>query len=282
MVSVTENTSELFEREFGGGPPLLLLHGLMASGEMFRPVIEALAAQHRLIVPDLRGHGRSAHLPGPYTTRQMAADLGHLLDRLGLETVNVLGYSHGGAVAQQFALDFPGRVRRLVLACTFAHNMLTRREHVEGFLTPWLFRLLGPRTIAETMVRSNAGGGPPLAPEVGRWLVDVLGLSGRAQMAAASHEMMAFDSRPRLKDIAAPTLVIAGAADEAVPIAHARMLAAGIPHAELRIVEGGGHFLILTHPDELMGLVKPWLEGDPLPLGALRPEASPPAPAIPA
>ena len=58
----TENISELFLREIGIGPPLLLLHGLMATGDMFRPIVPALSAQHRLIVPDLRGHGRRAHL----------------------------------------------------------------------------------------------------------------------------------------------------------------------------------------------------------------------------
>jgi 3-oxoadipate enol-lactonase len=262
----TENAPGLFVRDFGAGPPLLLLHGLMATGDLFRPVVAALATQHRLIVPDLRGHGRSAHLPGPYTPRQMATDLGHLLDDLGLGTVDVLGYSHGGAVAQQFALDHPRCLRRLVLSCTYAYNLLTPRERVEGFLTPRLIRLLGPRFLAASMLRSGAGGGPPLPPDVGRWLVDMLGSNRKAQMVAAARAMTVFDSRPRLKEIAAPTLVIAGSLDTAVPIAHARMLAAGIPHAGLRVIEGAGHFLILTHPDALVSLVKPWLSGDYPPL----------------
>ena len=253
-------------REFGAGPPLLLLHGLMATGDMFRPVVAALATQHRLIVPDLRGHGRSAHLPGPYTTRHLAADLGPWLDRLGLGTVDVLGYSHGGAVAQQFALDHPRRLRRLVLVCTYAYNMLTPRERVEGFLTPWLIRLLGPRFLAALMLRSGAGGGPPLPPDVARWFADMLGSNRKAHMVAAAREMTVFDSRPSLKEIAAPTLVIAGSLDTAVPIAHARMLAGGIPHAELRLIEGAGHTLIWTHPDALVSLVKRWLSGDQPPL----------------
>jgi 3-oxoadipate enol-lactonase len=264
----TENAPELFVREFGAGPPLLLLHGLMATGDMFRPVVATLATEHRLIVPDLRGHGRSAHLPGPYSPRQMADDLGHLLDHLGVGTTDVLGYSHGGAVAQQLALAErqPRRLRRLVLCCTYAYNMLTPRERVEGFLTPWLIRLLGPRFLAETMLRSGAGGGPPLSPDDARWLVDMLGSSRKEQMVAAAREMTVFDSRPRLKEIAAPTLVIAGSADAAVPMAHARLLAAGIPHAELRVIEGGGHFLIYTHPAALVSLLKPWLAGDDPPL----------------
>jgi 3-oxoadipate enol-lactonase len=258
---LTENASEIFVREQGDGQPLLLLHGLMATGEMFQPVLAPLSTQHRLIVPDLRGHGRSGQLPGPYTTEQLAADLPPLLDRLGVGAVAVLGYSHGGAVAQQFTLDFPQRVRRLVLACTYAHNTLTRRERLEGWLTPWLIRLLGPRTLGALMMRSAAGGGPPLPAEVRRWFVDMLGSNHRAQMVAASRGLADFDSRPRLREIAAPTLVIAGGDDSAVPMAHAHMLAEGIPHAALRVVAGAGHTLMWTHPDDVVRLVLPWLAG---------------------
>jgi 3-oxoadipate enol-lactonase len=116
--------------EHGAGPPLLLIHGMMISGDMFEPVVETLAARHRLIVPDLRGHGRSRRLPPPYTVAQLAADLAALLDDLGLASVDVLGYSQGGAVAQQLACDHPDRCRRLVLACTYAYNMATFRERL--------------------------------------------------------------------------------------------------------------------------------------------------------
>src|SRR5205823_7241111 len=65
----------LFARRRGEGRPLVLLHGLLVSGELFAPVLDALAARHHLIVPDLRGHGRSAHLPGPDTVEQLADDI---------------------------------------------------------------------------------------------------------------------------------------------------------------------------------------------------------------
>ncbi len=68
----------------GSGPPLLLVHGLMITGEMFEPVINHFASQHRVIVPDLRGHGRSRVLPPPYTAGQLASDLWRLLDHLGI------------------------------------------------------------------------------------------------------------------------------------------------------------------------------------------------------
>src|SRR5438128_623148 len=136
----------------GSGPPLLLVHGLMVSGEMFQPVIEQLATRHRVIVPDLRGHGRSRGLPPPYTAAQLASDLARLLDHLGIDSTAVLGYSQGGAIAQQLVLNYPQRCERLVLACTYAYNMATPREWLEGHLAPLLIRVLGLRRLAMLVV----------------------------------------------------------------------------------------------------------------------------------
>jgi len=115
MSAAPANSDLLFFIERGTGPPLLLLHGLMITGEMFEPVIEHFATRHRIIVPDLRGHGRSRSLPPPYTASQIASDLSRLLDHLSVKSTAVLGYSQGGAIAQQFAIDHPTRCSRLVL-----------------------------------------------------------------------------------------------------------------------------------------------------------------------
>src|SRR5512135_1859477 len=83
----------LFVHQSGTGTPLLLIHGLLASGAMFQPVLPALATHHRVIVPDLRGHGRSGTLPGPYNVEQLAGDLAQLLDDLQVDAADILGYS---------------------------------------------------------------------------------------------------------------------------------------------------------------------------------------------
>ncbi|HEV8192191.1 MAG TPA: alpha/beta fold hydrolase, partial [Ktedonobacterales bacterium] len=121
----SSDPGRLYFTERGAGPPLLLVHGLMVSGEMFETVVDLFATKHRVLVPDLRGHGRSRALPPPYTARQLAADLAGLLQRLGIASAAVLGYSQGGAIAQQLALDWPQLCNRLVLGCTFAYNMAT-------------------------------------------------------------------------------------------------------------------------------------------------------------
>src|SRR5262249_30152570 len=140
MTSAVESSDRLYFTEHGSGPPLLLVHGLMGTGDMFETVLDRFAATHRVIVPDLRGHGRSRPLPPPYTARQLAEDLAGLLQQLGIASTAVLGYSQGGAIAQQLALDWPQHCGRLVLACTYAHNMATSREWVERHVAPFLVR----------------------------------------------------------------------------------------------------------------------------------------------
>jgi 3-oxoadipate enol-lactonase len=122
----------LFFAERGSGPPRLLVHALMVTGEMFQTVIEPLAIRHRVIVPDLRGHRRSRGLPPPHALAQLASDLSRLLDYLGVDSTAVLGYSQGGAVAQELVLDYSRRRDRLVPLCTYAFNMATFREKLEG------------------------------------------------------------------------------------------------------------------------------------------------------
>ena len=89
--------SRLAFSEHGAGPPLLLVHGVMITGGMFEPVLDHFAARHRVIVPDLRGHGRSRGLPPPFTVERLARDLADLLDHLDVDTVDVLGYSSKAA-----------------------------------------------------------------------------------------------------------------------------------------------------------------------------------------
>lgn len=247
VMQQTLNPERLFVQQVGAGTPLLLIHGLMVSGKMYQPVLPSLETHYHLIVPDLRGHGRSGALPGPYSVEQLARDLVQVLNDLQIDAADILGYSQGGAVAQQFAHDYPTRVRSLVLACTFGHNMLSLRERLEGMLTLWLVRILGLHRLAKLV--SNAGGGSYLPPETVRWFQEILTANNAGRMVAAVEAMKAFDSRPWLHQIACPTLVIAGAEDTAVPSTHAQMLAQGIPGAQLRMIDGAGHYLIWTHTD---------------------------------
>jgi pimeloyl-ACP methyl ester carboxylesterase len=256
MRSALPASELVYFSERGSGPPLLLVHGLMVTGEMFETVVERFATRHRVIVPDLRGHGRSRRLPPPYTARQLAADLRRLLDHLGIESAAVLGYSHGGAIAQQLALDDPKHCNRLVLACTYAFNMATPSEQLEGRLLPWLVRILGTHRFARFSVSVGAR---ELDKERARWLVGLMAHQDRELMVSAWKETMAFDSRQRLPEIGCPTLVVAGSDDQAVPIHHGHMLHDGIRGSKLVVIDGARHTLIWTHPDEFVRVTEEFL-----------------------
>jgi len=255
MSSTVVSSELLYFSERGSGSPLLLVHGLMVTGEMFDPVIEHFATQHRVIVPDLRGHGRSRGLPPPYTAAQLASDLSRLLDHLGIDSTAVLGYSQGGAIAQQLVLDHPKQCDRLVLACTYAFNMATFREWLEGHLAPLLIRLLSLRRFAKLISQATK----QLNKERANWLAGLIADQDQKLMLTAWRETMAFDSRHRLAEIRCPTLVIAGSNDVGVPIHHAKMLHDGIPSSQLVIIDGADHALIWTHPDEFMRVTDEFL-----------------------
>ena len=257
MSTALSSADLVYFTERGSGPPLLLIHGLMVTGEMFEPVMDYFAARHRVIVPDLRGHGRSRGLPPPYTAGELAFDLRRLFDHLNIGTADILGYSQGGAIAQQLVLDHPRLCKRLVLACTYAYNMGTTREWIEGHLAPILIRLLGMRRLADLVVSQSM---LRLDKERANWLADLIASQEQSLMQTAWKETMAFDSRWRLGEIHCPTLVVAGSNDQAVPFHHAKMLQEGIPGSQLAMIDGADHALIWTHTDEFARVTEEFLE----------------------
>jgi pimeloyl-ACP methyl ester carboxylesterase len=245
----------------GKGPALVLVHGMMARGAMFEPLVERLARDFMLIIPDLRGHGDSAAMAGPYSVERSATDVVELLDQLEVPAAAILGYSHGGPVCQQVAWSHPGRVRRLILACSYAHNTATLREYLESWVFGAIVSVFSGKRVARWMVREGVsiGGGPPLSAQQVSWLREVLGGASRGALAAAAKEMRHFDSRPWLSSLAVETLVVAGAEDHAVPEHHFRMLTTRLPRVTSHVVAGAGHTLVWTHTAVLAEIVRNWL-----------------------
>ena len=110
------NGVNLYFATYGAGRPLVLLHGGLGSGEMFGPILPALAERHQVIAVDLQGHGRTADIDRPMDVRLLADDIAALIDHLGLDRPDLVGYSLGGAVALHTAVKYPAKVGRLVVA----------------------------------------------------------------------------------------------------------------------------------------------------------------------
>jgi pimeloyl-ACP methyl ester carboxylesterase len=247
--------------ERGSGPALLLVHGLGMSGGMFELIVEPLAKRHRLIIPDLRGCGRSRNLPPPYSVKQQAADLAALLDHIGIASTDALGYSQGGPVVQELALDYPAKVRRLILSNTYAYNMATVKEKMEGHIVPLLIRLLGVRLFVKLMISQGL---KQIPKEQAQWIANLIartwGKADPKSIELAWKEAMAFDSRGRLHEIRCPTLVIAGSDDKAVPMHHAKMLHDGIAGSKLAVITGADHALMWARSDEWLEEVSEFLD----------------------
>ena len=108
------NGINLYYETHGEGRPVVLLHGGLGSGDMFGPVTSMLAERHKVITPDLQGHGRTADIDRPIDIRLMAGDIAALIDHLHLDKPDLVGYSLGGGVALQTAFQHPEKIRKLV------------------------------------------------------------------------------------------------------------------------------------------------------------------------
>lgn len=223
---------------------------------MFSTVLPGFAEKHRVICPDLRGHGGSAGLGAPYTIPQLGKDVIELLDSLEVEKFDLFGYSNRGIVAEYIGATYAPRVRRLVLACSYAYNRGTFREKVEAAVAPWLIRGLGMQRFSRFMfshaLEIDAERAAPLA--------EIMGSNDRKLMLKSLHEGTYFDARPLLSTIEAPTLIIAGGKDDAVPMHHADQLASGINGARLEVLPDGTHTLIWTNPEDVLAITDRFLD----------------------
>jgi pimeloyl-ACP methyl ester carboxylesterase len=110
------NGINLYFETHGAGRPMILLHGGLMSGETFGPTLPTLAERHQVVTVDLQGHGRTADVDRPIDARLMAGDIAALIDHLGLDKPDLVGYSLGGGVAFHTASAYPAKVGRLVMA----------------------------------------------------------------------------------------------------------------------------------------------------------------------
>src|SRR5205823_7845488 len=197
------NGINLYYETHGAGRPLILLHGGLGSGEMFGPILPALSERHRVITVDLQGHGRTADIDRPIDVRLMADDVAALIDHLGLEKPDLVGYSLGGGVAFFTAVNHPQKVGKLVMASAnirrdaIPAEMLAQQAQVSSaaieFMkdTPMyqLYQRVAPR------------------PEVFGRLLDKVGESMSKD----------FDFSQEMRSLQVPTMLVCADADMAPP-----------------------------------------------------------------
>ena len=243
----------------GEGPSLLLIQGIGYGRWGWEPVLDLLARSFDVLAFDNRGIGESDVPAGPYTAAAMAADAIQVLDEARVEQTHVLGASLGGMIAQELALADPGRVRKLVLACTTPGG-------ARAFPLPeGTLRLLkeAPTLPQEEALRRfvvNALAPGADAELVERIMVHRLAapqpLDGWQAQAAAG---TSYDGADRIGSIAAPTLVLHGEEDAVVDPRNAELLALLIPHASVEWFSGAGHLFFWEQPERFAEVVTEFL-----------------------
>jgi poly(3-hydroxyalkanoate) depolymerase len=242
-----------------GAPPLLLCNGIGASLELLQPFVDALGPRRAVIRFDLPGVGGSPAPVRPYHLVTLPGMLAGLLDRLGHRRADVLGISFGGGLAQQFALQHPNRVRRLVLVATATGALMLpgRPRVLRHMLTPQRHRDPG---YAVRVAAQIYGGSLRSDPGRARELLHATARTGPRR--GYYYQLLAgagWTSLPLLPLLRPPTLLLAGDDDPIIPLANARLMGRLIPGSVLHIYPGG-HLELIAQPALLAPVVEAFLD----------------------
>jgi pimeloyl-ACP methyl ester carboxylesterase len=254
----------LYYEVHGEGRPLVLLHGAYMTVDMMGPLIAGLAPARQVIAIEQQAHGRTADAAGrPLTYEGMADDTAGVLEHLGIEQADVMGYSMGGGIALQLALRHPARVRKLVVASAGYRYDAMPPEAIAMFpsITPEMFK---GSPMEEAYLRLSPN------PDGFATLVEKLKTLDTTDFAWPEEDIRA---------LAAPTMIVLGDSD-GVRLEHAveffRLRGggvmgdlAGLPHSRLAVLPGTTHFVppgsgLMDRTDWLLAMIPPFLDA-PMP-----------------
>lgn len=263
MPTVRLGETELYFETHGEGPPLLCLAGLASDSQSWLPVIPALAARHRLILPDNRGAGRTRTNGGPINLDGMVADAVALLDHLGIAKADLLGHSMGGFLALLLARDHPSRVGRMVLAGSSIAPSHRNKALLTDLLTLRLSgidRRLWWRIFFQWMFKPSFFKNEAALDEAARMAVEYPFAQSDADFTA---QLLAASERRSLagiESIAAPTLILCGAHDILFRPEDSIASLSVIPGAVSKVLPDAAHSLHWDDPAGFAAAVLDFLE----------------------
>jgi len=250
------NGISLYYEVHGTGKPLIMLHGGFGSFEMFSTLSPTLALNHQVIGVDLYGHGRTALTDRPLRFEHLADDIVGLIEHLGLEKADLLGFSLGGAVALQTAIRYPERVNNLVLISTPFKRTGWHPEHQAGMAA------IAPEIFLNTPIYEDYRRVAPKPEDFPRLVANM--------REALSQD---YDWTEQVSALKPPTLIIAGDADGLPPshaVAFFTLLGGGLKDAgwngehlvpsQLAILPGATHYNIHFRADLLLPVLAPFLD----------------------
>jgi pimeloyl-ACP methyl ester carboxylesterase len=275
MVRMTPRTVRLHGHDLsfvdsGSGPALLFIHGILGSQRQWSRLVDGLDDDHRVLVPDLFGHGDSAKPLGDYSISAHAAALRDLLDHLGIERITLVGHSLGGGIAMQFFYLVPDRVDRLVLV---ASGGLGREVNLvlRSATLPGAEQVLSVVASAPVLSRVEVLG--RVAAKVGwrpgsditavwRGFTSLADGESRRAFLATTRAVIdlggqSISAHAHLEDAPpVPLLIVWGSKDRMIPAWHALSAQRAVPGCHVELFEGAGHFPHLDDPDRFTRVLR--------------------------
>ncbi len=245
--------------ESGQGTSLVLIHGLGGDLHVWDAEAPALAQHHRVLRYDVRGCGASDKPPGPYSPVQFAHDLDMLLAERDIADAHVVGISMGGVIAQRFALDYPARVRSLVLISTSS-------EVGDKAVAAW-------RRLAEVIERDgfdarSADASRAFSPGFAARHPEIVAETGRRNAsndprayAATARAVSDYNWTAELSRVRVPTLILQGLDDQLTPPGGAVKMSRVLAQSRLLLIPEAGHNLPLEQPLVCLGAVLAFAAG---------------------
>ena len=267
------NGHEFWYLDSGDGPAVLFVHGLTGSHRNWAQLVEKLNTDHRVLAPDLFGHGASEKLMGDYSLGAHAATLRDLLDRLEIDRITLVGHSFGGGIAMQFCYLFPERVEHLVLVASGelgrAVSPLLRATTVPG--AGWILPVIASgwvRGRVETVGRALTSRGWRASSdttEIWRGFTSLADADSRRAFLATTRSVIdpggqtvtAHDHLPMAIEV--PTLIVWGTRDRMIPAWHATTAHEVISDSRVVLFEGAGHFPHLDQPERFAQLLSDFI-----------------------
>jgi len=259
MPFVENQGARIYWDQQGNGEPILLIMGLGYTSDMWYRIRLRLAEHYRTLACDNRGVGRSDVPPGPYSILLMASDAAAVLDAAQVESAHVFGVSMGGMIAQEFALQYPRRVRSLILGCTAAGGPTAVRAEPEATQMLKGRPAMTPEQAIEAAIPFIYDSATP-RERIDEDIAIRRPWFQRAEAYTAQLQgILAWESYSRLPGIHSPTLVIHGESDRLVPPGNASLIAEGIPGAKLVMIPHASHIFLTDQTEAAQGAIHTFL-----------------------
>lgn len=250
---------QLYYDDKGSGQPIVFVHGHPFNHTMWKYQISHFSKEYRLIMPDLRGYGRTEITPGRVMLDEMALDILHLLDVLQIEQAVLCGLSMGGQIVLDFYRLFPHKVKALIIVDSDARGETpeTYRQRMQKAAT---ILEVGMKQHTDDTIHEYIAPASMKNTPVYTHLYEMM-TTTPAEGAAAAHKGRGQrrDHLPILPHIHVPTLIVVGEEDFFTPEPIARLMSDAIPGAQLAVIPGAGHLPNMEKPDEFNTIVNSFL-----------------------